>query len=316
MTSVIPTAFLGCDVGKAEIVVFDSRSGRTRTLANTAQTLSRFAASVDEACLVICEATGGYEAELLHALVGSARAVHRADACKVRAFIRSFGTLGKTDRIDARALAAYGLERHARLARWQPQDAERERLHRLVMLRRDLIAQRTAWSNRAGAPGAAELGPYIEPLLAGFAAQIDALDAQIRRLIDSSPPLHRDAQALRGIAGIGPQTAAALLALMPELGRLTRRKAAALAGLAPHPDQSATRDAYRRVKGGRPEIKRTLFMAALVAARHNPQLRRFHQRLLENGKKPLVAIVAVMRKLIVLANAILRDANSCSLVRP
>jgi transposase len=316
MTTFVPTAFIGCDIGKLEVVIFDTRTGRSRTLGNTPQALAGFARGLDERCLVVCEATGGHEAELLNALVQAGRAVHRADAGKVRAFIRSFGTLGKTDRTDAHALALYGEERHARLALWQPQDGARDRLHRLVMLRRDLVVQRTAWANRAGAPGAAELDRYIQPLLGCLAAEIVAVDADIASLIDGSPLLRRDAAALCGIAGIGPRTAAALIGLMPELGRLTRRQAAALAGLAPHPRQSGARDAYRRVKGGRPEVKRSLFMAALVAAQHNPQLRAFRQRLIEQGKKPLVAIVAVMRKLIVIANAVLREVNTGSLVRP
>ena len=103
-------------------------------------------------------------------------------------------------------------------------------------------------------------------------------------------------------------TAAALIALMPELGRLNRRKAAALAGLAPHPRQSGATDAYRSTKGGRPEVKRVLFMAALSAAKHNTDLRLFYKKLIANGKKPLVALTAVMRKLVVICNAMLRQS--------
>ena len=316
MTTVPPTAFIGCDVGKTAIVVFDSRTKSSRMLPNIPQDLAGFAHSLDDTCLVVCEATGGYEAELLAALASVGRAVHRADACKVRAFVRSFGTLGKTDAIDARALALYGAERHARLALWQPQDAERDRLHRLVMLRRDFVAQRTAWSNRAQAPGASELAHHMQPTMAFWDGRIAAVEADIAELIASSAVLRRDVAALRAIPGIGPLTAAALIALMPELGRLTRRQAAALAGLVPHPRQSGTSDHYRRVKGGRPEVKRSLFMSAMVASQHNPRLRAFRERLIEQGKKPLVVLVAVMRKLIVTANAVLRDAHAGSLVRP
>jgi transposase len=113
---------------------------------------------------------------------------------------------------------------------------------------------------------------------------------------------------LRTITGIGAQTAAALVALMPELGQLGRRQAAALAGLAPHPNQSGTRHGYRRTQGGRPEVKRLMFMAAMTAVRHDPGLRQFHHRLIAAGKKPIVALVAVMRKLIVIGNARLRTA--------
>ena len=109
------------------------------------------------------------------------------------------------------------------------------------------------------------------------------------------------------MAGVGAATAAALLALMPELGQLDRRQVAALAGLAPHPRQSGATEAYRRTRGGRPEVKRVLFMAALSAARYNETLRIVYQRLLANGKCKLVALTAIMRKLIVIANAKLRD---------
>ena len=111
------------------------------------------------------------------------------------------------------------------------------------------------------------------------------------------------------IPGVGDKTAAALIALMPELGSLDRRKAAALAGLAPHPKQSGDAEGYRRTRGGRPEVKRVLFMAALSARKHNPNLKAFYERLVQAGKKPLVAITAIMRKLVVIANATLKSAT-------
>ncbi len=155
----IPTRFIGCDVGKAEIVIFDSRTGHTTKISNTGAALARFAASLDPDGLVICEATGGYEAALLDALVTAGRPVHRADARKVKAFIRSLGTLGKSDAIDACALARYGSERHDRLARWQPRDHQRDRLHLLVTARRELVRERVAYRNRLQAPGMAPIEP-------------------------------------------------------------------------------------------------------------------------------------------------------------
>ncbi len=303
-----PTSFIGCDVGKAEIVVFDSRSEHTTSLRNEPAALAAFAASLDATCLVICEATGGYEANLLDALIAAGRPVHRADARKVKAFIRSFGTLGKSDRIDARALTQYGKERHDRLVRWQPRDCERDQLHQLVTVRRELVRQRVACSNRLQAPGMAAAQSRLQRILKVMEDEIAGLEKDIQALIKASEPLARTVKILRSIAGIGPATAAQLLALMPELGTMGRRQAAALAGLAPHPRQSGTTDLYRRTRGGRPDIKQTLFMAGLAAARHNPTLRAFYKRLCHNGKKPIVAIVAVMRKLIVIANARIRDA--------
>ena len=260
-----PLAFIGCDVGKHQIVVFDSRIGQTSSLANAPAALAAFAATLSDDCLVVCEATGHYEAALLDALTQAGRSAHRADARKVKAFIRSYGTRGKTDAIDAEALARYGQERHPRLRRWQPEAAARQRLHALVMTRHSFVADRTAWSNRAKAPGTASDG-FIQPVLDCLEAQIAAIDAAIAALIASDADLGRSVTTLRTVTGIGAQTAAALAAMMPELGRLGRRQAAALAGLAPHPNQSGTRDRYRRTHGGRPEVKRLMFMAAMGPA--------------------------------------------------
>lgn len=301
-----PSRFIGCDVGKTAIVAFDAATGRTTTLANQPQALSDFAAGLDAACFVVCEATGGYENDLLAALIAAGVPACRADARKVKAFIRSFGTLGKTDAIDAKALARYGKDRCAELARWQPRDADRLRLQALVLTRRDLVRDRLAYANRCAAPAAQPVSACLEAIVRAFELQIKSLDAEIQRLVQRSQPIARAVKTLLAIPGLGDKTAAALLALMPELGSLSRRQAAALAGLAPHPRQSGAADAYRRTRGGRPEIKRVLFMAALAARKHNPHLRAFFERLVLAGKKPLVAITAIMRKLVVIANARLR----------
>lgn len=298
--------FIGCDVGKTNIVVFDAADGRTTSLANEPQALSGFAARLDATCFVVCEATGGYEGDLLAALLAAGVPAHRADARKVKAFIRSFGTLGKTDDIDARALSRYGQDRHAELPPWRPRDRQRLRLQALVLTRRDMVKDRLAYANRAAAPGAELAHTHITAIVASFDAQIEAIDGEINALIAQCEPIARARNILVAIQGVGVKTAAALIALMPELGTLTRRRAAALAGLAPHPRQSGQADAYRRTRGGRPEIKRVLFMAALSARKHNPALKDFYQRLVQAGKKPIVAVTAIMRKLIIIANAKLK----------
>lgn len=137
--------------------------------------------------------------------------------------------------------------------------------------------------------------------------QITGIEADITTLIDRDPAI---AEVVAIIAAIpGPVTAVTVAALMPELGMMTGRQAASLAGLAPHPHQSGQRDGYRRVRGGRPEVKRALFMAALAARNHNRTLKTVYQRLIANGKKPIVAITALMRKLITIINARIRDAR-------
>jgi len=304
VTTIAPARFIGCDVGKHEIIVA-GLAQKTISVANTPKAIAAFAKDLDDDVLVICEATGGYEAELLAALLKAGKPVHRADARKVKAFIRSFGTLGKNDALDAQALARYGQERHQRLARWQPRNHERERLSSLVLLRQAMVADHTAWSNRKQAPGA--LAGFTDPIRQALVQQIANIDAEIQRLIDCCQAVKHDVAILRGMKGIGAVTAPSLIALMPELGTISGKQAASLAGLAPHPNQSGTRDSYRRVKGGRPEVRRLLFMAAMTAGKHDPQLKSFYQRLIDNGKKPIVALTAVMRKLIVIANAKLRD---------
>ena len=303
-----PACFVGCDVGKTEIVVYSSDTRTIVTIVNEPASLARFAAGLAPDGFVVCEATGGYETALLEALVAADRPVHRADARKVKAFIRSLGTLAKTDAIDARALARYGEERLDRLKCWVPADSDQSRLHAMVMARRDIIADRTAWNNRRKAPGADATAAYVTAILTALDDQLDAIDTDIAALTQSGA-LAAKSRILQAIPGIGAVTAHGILALMPELGTLDRKQAASLAGLAPHPRQSGQSNAYRSVKGGRPALRQTLFMAALSATRHNPALKAFYQRLRANGKKPIVAITATMRKLITIANAQIRDAQ-------
>ena len=304
-----PERFIGCDVGKAAIVVHDLTTAQTRTLPNEPQALADFAAGLMPGCLVVCEATGGWEAALLAALAQAGRPAHRADTRKVKAFIRSYGRLAKTDAIDAELLARYGQERHTHLARWQPPATERIRLAALVATRADLVRDNVAWGNRAKAPAADHVAQTVAAMRATIQAEIDRIDKAIETLLKSCHNIARIVAELRTITGFGPKTAVALIATMPEIGTLNRRRAASLAGLAPHPNQSGIADRYRPTRGGRRDVKPILFMPALAAAKHDSALCPFYKRLISSGKKPIVAITAVMRKLIVIANARIRDAN-------
>ena len=303
----LPTRFVGCDVGKTSIVVFDTATARTRTVANTLAALSAVMAELDRTCLVVCESTGGYEAALLPAALATGIPAHRADGRRIKHFIRSLGVLGKTDAIDARALARYGQERQADLLRWQMPDRDRDQLQTLVLTRRDLVAERQAWKNRRAAPGSAPVEARIKAVIACLEDQIVAIETDMQALIGSQPVLDRCARALGSITGFGPVVSASLLGLLPELGQLDRRKIAALAGLAPHPNQSGQADRYRATRGGRQELRPILFFAALSAIRYNPTVRTFYKRLLAAGKKRIVAVVAVARKLVTIANAVVRD---------
>lgn len=299
---------IGCDVGKNSIVAYDSLTRRTCEVANRPPALAGFTASLPADCLLVCEATGGWESALLEASLAAGIAAHRADARKVKAFIRSFGQLAKTDRIDAQGLARYGQERGDRLTLWQPPDPALRELQALVRLRRDLVAGRTAHKQRLKAPGGAAVRHHLEPLIGQLDHAIARLDADIASLTGWVDELRLRIDAAASVEGCGVVTTVSLVALMPELGTLDRKACAALAGLAPHPRQSGSKDHYRHVRGGRSEIRPILFMAALSACRHNPHLRAFYERLLDNGKKKIVALTAVMRKLITIINARIRDA--------
>lgn len=299
---------VGCDVGKDSIVAFDSRTRRIREIANRPAALAAFVSTLPDDCLVVCEATGGWEAALLATTVRAGVAAHRADARKVKAFIRSLGRLAKTDRIDAEGLARYGVERADRLAPWQPADPALLELQTMVRLRRDLVAQRAAHRQRLSAPAGAAMRRHLDPLLAQLDTAIDRLDTAIAGLVDGIDSLRLRVGTIAAIEGCGPVVATSLVALMPELGTLDRKACAALAATAPHPVQSGKADRYRHVRGGRYEVRPVLFMAALSACRYNPQLRAFYERLVANGKKKIVALNAVMRKLITIINARIRDA--------
>lgn len=304
-----PAQVLGFDIAKDTVTFFDSRTQALRTIANEQRIIRANLKDCNEHCLVVCEPTGGHERLLLEECLRAGLPVHRADTLKLKAFIRSFGRLAKTDAIDAKSLAAYGRERWAILPLWAPPGPDQDRLQAMVRRRRELIAIRTAETNRAKAPGALSMAASFKAILRAVEAQIARIGKLIETLIARSASLSQRLAICTAMAGLGRQTAANLLGLMPELGSLSRRQAAALAGLAPHPNDSGTLRGYRRMRGGRPDIPATLFMPALCAARGKGEFAAFYKRLITNGKKPITAIAAVMRKIIITLNARIRDAE-------
>tara|TARA_B100000378_G_scaffold274731_1_gene269634 strand:+ start:130 stop:1077 length:948 start_codon:yes stop_codon:yes gene_type:complete len=302
-----PTRVLGFDVSKDTITIFDSAVNQVTNIANSARALRRLFAHLEGNCLAVCEPTGGHEALLIAELSAASIACHRVDTLKTKAFVRSFGTLAKTDAIDARALALYGQERWKSLALFTPVADEQTRLAALIARRQEMVAMKVAETCRLKAPGAPALNASYKAILRTINNQLEKLDRQIEDLIDACQTLKRRVAACMSLEGVGSRTAITLAAIMPELGSLTRRQAAALAGLAPHPRDSGTLRGYRRMHGGRPQVRTALFMAALAASRTKGPLKAFYQRLIENGKKPIVAISAIMRKIIVILNARIRD---------
>ena len=301
-----PALCLGADIAKHSIVISDGVHA-ARTITNGRRAIRAFLKSCG-ADLIVCEPTGGHEQLLLEECLRADIPVHRVDTLKLKAFIRSYGTLGKSDAIDAAGLALYGRERFARLPLWGAPEPHVERLKALVRRRSELLALKVAEQNRAKAPAAGELAASFKAMLAVITRQIASVDAAIAKLAAESAELRARIAICVAMAGIGMRTAAALLAEMPELGTMTRRQSGSLAGLAPHPNESGLTKGYRKTRGGRPGIGTILFMPALRAAAGQGEFAAFYKRLVTNGKKPMVAIAAVMRKMVVTLNARLRDA--------
>ena len=309
-----PEIVLGFDVSKDTLTVFQDRSPSLNpkpcVIDNTAAAIRRFLKSLGRIDLAVCEPTGGHEHVLLVELMAAGIACHRVDALKVKAFIRSFGTLAKTDALDAEALAHYGKDRWDRLSLFQPLEADRKMLTDLVARREDLIAMKVAEQNRSRAPAGKIIKASCASILRAITRQIEAIEEETRALIDKSPQLRAAFREMQSLPGVGAITATVLLAHMPELGNLQRRQAASLAGVAPHANDSGQFRGHRTMRGGRSQVRRHLFMAALAASHANGPLREAYQRLITNGKRRIVAIGALMRKIIVILNAKLRDLNA------
>ncbi len=258
--------------------------------------------------LVVCEATGGYEGHVLAICVELGLAVHKAHGSRVRHFARYLGLLAKTDTIDARVLAIYGLKTQG-LRLYLPPAPELAALKDLKT-RRDQVQQMLiAESNRLEHARHASVMRSLKTHIASLRKTLAALQADIVAHIKANQALARKARLLRSVKGVGLLTAAALLAHMPELGTFRKGEVACLAGLAPINNDSGRSHAPRHIAAGRSAIRSSLYMAALVAVRHNPVMRRFAASLRQNGKPFKVVITAVMRKLIVTLNAILRSGK-------
>ena len=254
----------------------------------------------------ICEASGGYEKAIVIALQKSALAVSLVQANRVRQFARAAGVLAKTDQIDAAVLVHFGRAMHP-----PPSAAQSEQIARLRELdaqRRHLSRLLSAEQNRLAQLSCAEVRSLSRSLISKVKKQIATIDARIAILIAQDQNLCVKAQKLTSIAGVGPRTAALLLAQMPELGSLNRAQAAALAGLAPFNRDSGSMRGKRTIFGGRRTVRTGLYMAAVTAARCNHILAPFYQRLCAAGKPPKVALTAVMRKLLLALNSALAPA--------
>jgi transposase len=297
---------VGIDVAKHWLDWAVEGNGRVQRIANNAAGVAELVAELRgrRPALVVMEATGGYELAGVRALQGAELPVTVVNPRQVRDFARAGGRLAKTDAIDARVLAAFGAA--FRPAPLPSAEASAAAMAALVARRRQVVEIMIGEKNRLEhAEGMVR--DWIGNSLAYLKSQLAQVDEAIALAIAAEPERRRRFEILTSVSGVGPLTAAVLIAELPELGQIDRKRLAALVGVAPINRDSGLRTGERHIGGGRASVRCALYMATLTAIRFNPFLKAFHQRLRANGKRPKVAIVAAMRKLITLLNALIRD---------
>jgi transposase len=301
--------YLGVDVAKAYLdVAFGKEKRRLSNDGMGHRGLINWIKQSEEQVQVICEPSGGYERMLIRALVGAQLKVSLVPANRVRQFARAAGILAKSDRIDAQVLCAFGKAMQPAIV--GASQLEQEQLRELETQRRHLTHLLVMEQNRAARVSAACVRRLNRSLINQIKKQIEQLDRLITNHIQQSAELSTKAEKLTAISGVGPRTAALLLAQMPELGQLNRREVAALVGVAPFNRDSGRMRGKRTIFGGRRHVRHGVYMAALVAARHNPILHTFYRRLRASGKPAKLALTATMRKLLIVLNSSLKpDLN-------
>jgi transposase len=296
--------YVGIDVSKGRLDVALRPEGEGWRADNDAAGVAAVVARLDALApaLIVLEATGGYERPLAAALAAAGLPVAVVNPRQARDFAKATGKLAKTDRLDARALAHFA-EAVRPPARPVP-DAQAHALAAVLARRRQVVAMLTAEQNRLHTALPAIQG-HIAAHIAWLEDDLARIDAELAQTIGADPAWRERDELLRSVPGVGRVLATTLLAELPQLGTLSRHEVAALAGVAPLNRDSGTLRGKRTVWGGRARVRGALYMAALVATRHNPAIRAFYERLCAAGKPKKVALTACMRKLLTILNAML-----------
>ena len=298
---------VGIDVSKDQLDVAFDPPAATLTLANDLQghkALVEHLRTKSVQCIVI-EATGGYERPVVGELIAANLPVVVINPRQVRNFARAMGKLAKTDAIDAAVLAQFGRAVRPKI---RPLPDEKTLVFQEKLARRrQLVQMRSAESNRLKQARSHAVKQSIGQVMDLLKQQLADIDNDLGQMIRDCPAWRENEQLLKSVPGVGDQTARALVAQLPELGRCSRQQIAALVGVAPINRDSGAMRGQRTTWGGRATVRSALYMATLVATRFNPVIRTHYQRLLAAGKRKKVALVACMRKLLTMLNAILRD---------
>ena len=306
-TGNVTKPFVGVDVSQERLDVGLWPSSETFKEANDSEGIAKLVERMLELkpALVVIEATGRLELPLALALDEAGVPYRIVNPRNVRQFARSMGILAKTDNIDGVVLARWGQSSGV-----EPKalpDAQHRELRALVMRRVQLVEARVGEGNRLRGELVPKVRKSLQDSIAWLERQIAKLDKELDRTISNNPDFSADDEVIQSVPGVGTNTARMMLACLPELGTLNRRKIAALVGVAPFNRDSGKSHGRRFCWGGRANVRCVLYMAALVASHHNPVIRAVYQRLLAKGKKAKVALVACMRKLLTILNAMMRD---------
>jgi transposase len=298
--------WLGVDVCQAWLDIHDLNNQTTSRLPNSAEGITKLVNQSKRLIpvQVVLEATGGLERPLIQALQKVGIPVSVVNPRKVRYFASAIGK-AKTDALDAEVLARFGSSIDPRVQ--APSSEAGRQISELVRRRQQLVEMTVAEKNRLSRETSDRIRRDMKDHLSEMSKRIEALNQEIQQLTQTQPDWRRKNEILRSVKGIGPVTASLCLAELPELGELSDKQIARLVGVAPINRDSGQHRGKRMIQGGRTNVRCGLYMATLVATRHNPVIRDFYQKLLGRGKLNMVALVACMRKLLVIVNAMLRD---------
>jgi transposase len=301
------TRVIGVDIGAEKLDVNDSAAKLAALLPNTVAAIQAgIVARIEDKdhTLVVCEGSGGFEHVLVDALHEAGIAVCVANPRQVRDFAKGHGYLEKSDRLDAWIIRRFGEDVELNLT--SPRSPAEKALHALVLRRGQLLQTQSADQNRLAQVTDSFTRTMIEESLAHVKKQLQTLAERIQMVLRELAQSEAKVNILQSVPAIGLVTTATLVAELPELGRLNRCEVAKLVGVAPLVDQSGANDKPRQVRGGRAQVRSVLYMATLVATRHNPVIKRFYQRLLAKGKPKKLALIAAMRKLLTILNDMVR----------
>lgn len=301
--------WVGIDVSKARLDVAVRPTGHRWSETNDTEGIGQLIAKLTplHPTLIVMEATGGYEALSALCIAQAGLPVAVVNARQVRDFARAQGRLAKSDRLDCGVLADFGRAMRPEV-RALP-DEQAQQLQAILARRRQVVDMLVAEKNRLS-QAHARVSPSISEHIAWLETELADLNDQLRTMLQQSPLWRENDKLLRSVPGVGPVLSTTLLAELPELGKLDRKKIAALVGVAPFNCDSGKQQGQRRIWGGRASVRTALYMGALSAKRFNPVIRAFYERLISAGKRPKVALVACMRKLLTMLNAMIRDRRS------